>query len=169
MTCIKPHCLCCLGQTIQGKNRKKRKVPWARIKRCMSTNYLFFCFAGAVIHTVGPSAWHADYNFVDTVDQPTSGFNCQAAFELSAGAASSVRKGSCTGFEQLFFGLYGSGDPLDVSSCWAAILRSCCQPGCSLEQGVHAAYLGAVTQQPHGRLLCLLGFTSTRQELTRSQ
>uniref|UniRef100_A0A383WPE6 PhoD-like phosphatase metallophosphatase domain-containing protein n=1 Tax=Tetradesmus obliquus TaxID=3088 RepID=A0A383WPE6_TETOB len=68
---------------------------------------------GAVYHTVSPSSWHADFSFVATAQQPISSFQCQAAFQLSAGAAGTVANASCTPRNELFFDLYGAGDPLN--------------------------------------------------------
>ncbi|WIA10507.1 hypothetical protein OEZ85_010696 [Tetradesmus obliquus] len=68
---------------------------------------------GAVYHTVSPSSWHADFSFVATAQQPISSFQCQAAFQLSPGAAGTVANASCTPRNELFYDLYGAGDPLN--------------------------------------------------------
>eukprot|EP00882_Tetradesmus_deserticola_P017575 GHRQ01018826.1.p1 GENE.GHRQ01018826.1~~GHRQ01018826.1.p1 ORF type:complete len:363 (+),score=104.54 GHRQ01018826.1:629-1717(+) len=78
---------------------------------------------GAVYHTVGPSLWHADYSFVATAQEPTSEFECQAAFELSPGGAIAITNASCTPRNELFFDLYGDGDPLNVSACGGRLHR----------------------------------------------
>ncbi|KAF6253147.1 PhoD-like phosphatase-domain-containing protein [Scenedesmus sp. NREL 46B-D3] len=68
---------------------------------------------GAVYHTVTPRRWHADYSFVETAMEPTSSFECRDAFELAPGTAGRVTNATCTPRRQLFFDLYGAGDPLN--------------------------------------------------------
>lgn len=80
------------------------------------------CFAGAVYHTVSPSSWHADFSFVATAQQPISSFQCQAAFQLSPGAAGTVANASCTPRNELFYDLYGAGDFLNVSGIFERLL-----------------------------------------------
>jgi hypothetical protein len=71
---------------------------------------------------VSPNIWHADFSFVTTAQQPDSSFDCQASFNLAPGAAGAVKNATCTSRSELFFDLYGAGDPLNVSVLWCIIL-----------------------------------------------
>lgn len=80
-----------------------------KLKACCSG------IAGVTIHTVKPDTWRADYLFVESVGEPTTKAFCESAFEVSAGQKGVIRASRCTPLRDLFFDLYQSGDPLNVS------------------------------------------------------